>query len=449
MLRNHQRNILGPSLDGENYAVVHCTGYIKNWPPTGMQMGIPDAMVVDPEDPEKPPSLHCCMVSIGRLQVTSSPNTSDLSGTTAGTEFISRHNVDATITFIDQRVSLLLGYQPHELLGKSAYDFYHPEDQSHMKDTFEQVLKLKGQVMSVMYRFKGKNREWVWIRTSAFSFQNPYTEETEYIVCTNSSAKNIQQASSASLNIDQPQNSESQGTGGSSYRDNDSRDHSSNTDNLEFASNENSIYAAGENNSATSSEGYRGVLQHTSSIPSSTTSTQSIYDYNKYSSSPSAGVPVPGSAAGGALAALVRGRGSSVLSPNIQNESYGYTTQPSENFSQHASGQYSQMSPTGASASPGSYIQEASVERYPQPTSSSVIATASTWAQWTPGTSGGIPASVITGAPGLNAHARAPDSGQETNGQPPPEEFSDVLRMLEPPSEFSDLGGMFNSFQQE
>lgn len=33
--RLKQRNSLGPSRDGHNYAVVHCTGYIKNWPPTG------------------------------------------------------------------------------------------------------------------------------------------------------------------------------------------------------------------------------------------------------------------------------------------------------------------------------------------------------------------------------------------------------------------------------
>lgn len=33
--RLKQRNSLGPGRDGQNYAVVHCTGYIKNWPPSG------------------------------------------------------------------------------------------------------------------------------------------------------------------------------------------------------------------------------------------------------------------------------------------------------------------------------------------------------------------------------------------------------------------------------
>lgn len=33
--RLKQRNSLGPGRDGQNFAVVHCTGYIKNWPPSG------------------------------------------------------------------------------------------------------------------------------------------------------------------------------------------------------------------------------------------------------------------------------------------------------------------------------------------------------------------------------------------------------------------------------
>ena len=51
------------------------------------------------------------------------------------------------------------------------------------------VLSLKGQVMSVMYRFRAKNCDWVWFRTSSFAFHNPYTDDVEYIVCTNTSTK--------------------------------------------------------------------------------------------------------------------------------------------------------------------------------------------------------------------------------------------------------------------
>lgn len=76
------------------------------------------------------------LVAIGRLQLTSSPNTMDLSNTNE--EFISRHALDGKFTFVDQRVIGLLGYSPPELLGKSCFDFFHPEDQTHMQDSFEQ-----------------------------------------------------------------------------------------------------------------------------------------------------------------------------------------------------------------------------------------------------------------------------------------------------------------------
>ncbi|KAL8610745.1 hypothetical protein ACOMHN_016728 [Nucella lapillus] len=196
-VRIRQRNTLGPDSDGNHYSVVHVTGYIKNWPPAnkGVQMERGDG-----EDN----GSHCCLVGIGRLQVTNTPNCSDLMGPNANAEFISRHSVDGKFSFVDQRVTAVLGYQPQELLGKAAFDYYHPEDQSHMKDTFDQVLKLKGQVMSIMYRFRASNREWVWLRTSAFSFQNPYTDEVEYIVCTNTSAKNSQQGPVAGMGGDQP-----------------------------------------------------------------------------------------------------------------------------------------------------------------------------------------------------------------------------------------------------
>ncbi|KAI8438466.1 hypothetical protein MSG28_010972 [Choristoneura fumiferana] len=178
--RLRARNSLGPSHDGHNYAVVHCTGYIKNWPPTGMQM---DRPVEDELH-----ASHCCLVAIGRLQVTSTPNAAEGSLCSGGVEFVSRHAVDGRFTFADQRAAQVLGYAPADLLGKLCYEFYHPEDQQHMRDNFDQVLKLKGQIISLMYRFRTKSREWIWLRTSAFAFLNPYNDDVEYIVCTNTLA---------------------------------------------------------------------------------------------------------------------------------------------------------------------------------------------------------------------------------------------------------------------
>ncbi len=48
-------------------------------------------------------NTHCCLVAIGRLQVTSTPNCSDLSNSSNATEFISRHSMEGKFTFVDQR----------------------------------------------------------------------------------------------------------------------------------------------------------------------------------------------------------------------------------------------------------------------------------------------------------------------------------------------------------
>ncbi|XP_073692821.1 aryl hydrocarbon receptor nuclear translocator 2-like [Garra rufa] len=191
-MRKRYRNGLGPSKEGEaQYSVVHCTGYIKAWPPAGMT--IPD------EDTEAGQTSKYCLVAIGRLQVTSSPVSMDMNGLSVPTEFLSRHNSDGIITFVDPRCINVIGYQPQDLLGKDILEFCHPEDQSHLRESFQQVVKLKGQVLSVMYRFRMKNREWMLIRTSSFTFQNPYSDEIEYIICTNTNVKYVKPSHLISL----------------------------------------------------------------------------------------------------------------------------------------------------------------------------------------------------------------------------------------------------------
>ncbi|XP_075301237.1 aryl hydrocarbon receptor nuclear translocator isoform X9 [Opisthocomus hoazin] len=133
-MRNRCRNGLGAAKDGEpHYVVVHCTGYIKAWPPAGVSL--PD------DDPEAGQGSKFCLVAIGRLQVTSSPNCTDMNSVCQPTEFISRHNTEGIFTFIDHRCVATVGYQPQELLGKDIVDFCHPEDQQLLRDSFQQELE--------------------------------------------------------------------------------------------------------------------------------------------------------------------------------------------------------------------------------------------------------------------------------------------------------------------
>uniref|UniRef100_A0A8C9TWV9 Aryl hydrocarbon receptor nuclear translocator n=1 Tax=Scleropages formosus TaxID=113540 RepID=A0A8C9TWV9_SCLFO len=158
-MRNRSRSGLGPVKDGEpQYAVVHCTGYIKSWPPAGVSLS--------DEETDNSQGSRFCLVAIGSLHT----------------------NVYAVFLCL-LSPSCMVGYQPQELLGKEIFELAHPEDQGLLRDSFQQVVKLKGQVLSVMFRFRSKSREWIWMRTSSFTFQNPFSEEIEYIICTNTNVR--------------------------------------------------------------------------------------------------------------------------------------------------------------------------------------------------------------------------------------------------------------------
>ncbi|XP_028986018.1 aryl hydrocarbon receptor nuclear translocator isoform X5 [Betta splendens] len=185
-LRNRNRNGLGAAKEGEpQYVVVHCTGYIKSWPPAGVSLTDDEA--------DNTQGSRYCLVAIGRLQVTCCPSDTDINSISVPVEFISRHNCQGTFTFVDHRCLTAIGYQPQDLLGKNILEFAHPEDQGLLRDSFQQVVKLKGQVLSVMFRFRTKSTEWILMRTSSFTFQNPFSEEIEYIICTNVNVKNSSQ----------------------------------------------------------------------------------------------------------------------------------------------------------------------------------------------------------------------------------------------------------------
>lgn len=189
--RLKQKNSLGPTgSDGVSYAVVHCSGYIRNWRPSDFPGG--------PQEDGRHPNY--CLVALGRLQVQSTVKSVDLVPNTS-IEFLSRHSIDGKFTFVDQHVKDLLDYMPVDLLGKSYFDFLHPDDQPFMKEIFDKTLKYKEQSFSLTHRFRSKTCNWVRIRTEAHAFRNPFSNAVEYIICNNKSNESIAAENTNSDNI--------------------------------------------------------------------------------------------------------------------------------------------------------------------------------------------------------------------------------------------------------
>ncbi|XP_003372853.1 muscle cell intermediate filament protein OV71 [Trichinella spiralis] len=131
-----------------------------------------------------------CLICIARLQVSNMTSSSNVNQQ----EFCIRLNEEGKFTYLDERVYGMLGYKPHELIGTCWWECVHSEDQANVRDVFNQdnffntsmeiclVLKLKDQTLCVIYRFRSKSDEWMCMRTSVWSFFNPFSEEFEFVV---------------------------------------------------------------------------------------------------------------------------------------------------------------------------------------------------------------------------------------------------------------------------
>ncbi|EDV26508.1 uncharacterized protein TRIADDRAFT_14211, partial [Trichoplax adhaerens] len=158
------------------YKVVHCAGYIRSWPPTG---------ITDDDSSESSFSsfgsengIGTCLVAIGKLLLATAPTVADEEGTT----FVSRHDINGTFTFIDQRITSVTGFLPKDLLGKNIVNYCHPSDRELLEESFKQVLTMKNQKLRINYRFRTVNNNWIWLHNTCYSFLNPCSGQVEYIV---------------------------------------------------------------------------------------------------------------------------------------------------------------------------------------------------------------------------------------------------------------------------
>ncbi|XP_014812512.1 PREDICTED: aryl hydrocarbon receptor nuclear translocator-like protein 2 isoform X2 [Calidris pugnax] len=167
-------------IDGKNhrkYCTIHCTGYMKNWPPN-------DVGVEEENDVEKDGSNFNCLVAIGRLHPYIVPQKSGEIKVKA-TEFVTRFAMDGKFVYVDQRATAILGYLPQELLGTSCYEYCHQDDHNHLAEKHKEVLQNKEKVFTNSYKFRAKDGTFVTLKSQWFSFMNPWTKELEYIVSNN------------------------------------------------------------------------------------------------------------------------------------------------------------------------------------------------------------------------------------------------------------------------
>ncbi|MEA5139874.1 sensor histidine kinase [Arcicella rigui] len=94
------------------------------------------------------------------------------------------HNMDGTYLYVSPSIEDLTGFKPEELLGKSPYEFFHPEDIEYINNDHEEVIKQKTSVHYLTYRFKKKCGDYVWVESNTKVFYDDFNLENRLITST-------------------------------------------------------------------------------------------------------------------------------------------------------------------------------------------------------------------------------------------------------------------------
>ncbi|MFN4279665.1 EAL domain-containing protein [Thermosynechococcus sp.] len=80
-------------------------------------------------------------------------------------DLICLHEPDGTYLYVTPSSETILGYHPEELVGKSPYTLFHPEDGERIRSG-DHVLALQGSVnITETYRMRKKNGGYIWLET--------------------------------------------------------------------------------------------------------------------------------------------------------------------------------------------------------------------------------------------------------------------------------------------
>jgi len=96
-------------------------------------------------------------------------------------DMISAHAPDGTYRYASAAARDLLGYEPSELVGTWAYDYFHPDDVSKVSVAHRSALG--GAPFTVSYRLRHKNDEYLWVETTNQIVTVPGGDEVVEILC--------------------------------------------------------------------------------------------------------------------------------------------------------------------------------------------------------------------------------------------------------------------------
>ncbi|HZY65849.1 MAG TPA: PAS domain S-box protein [Rubrobacteraceae bacterium] len=96
------------------------------------------------------------------------------------TDMISKHTPEGVYTYVSPACETLLGYEPQELVGRSAYDFFHPDDLKEIREAHSTILS-EQDTSTVSYRIRRKDGEYTWFETTSRTVRSEAGEVQEIV----------------------------------------------------------------------------------------------------------------------------------------------------------------------------------------------------------------------------------------------------------------------------
>lgn len=82
------------------------------------------------------------------------------------TDMITRHDLEGIYNYVSNSSYTLIGYSPDDMIGKSAFDFLHPEDATKINEGLEEFIAKGLGIYTASYRYKRKDGSYIWIEST-------------------------------------------------------------------------------------------------------------------------------------------------------------------------------------------------------------------------------------------------------------------------------------------
>jgi len=88
------------------------------------------------------------------------------------TDVISRLTPEGIYLYVSPACKRVLGYEPDELIGRSAYDLFHPDDYVKAQIAQVKVHELP-EIFTILYRIRTKDGAYLWFESTSKTVKNP------------------------------------------------------------------------------------------------------------------------------------------------------------------------------------------------------------------------------------------------------------------------------------